>query len=105
EAAFHQPRLDASGEPAVTVDDRLPEAVFEAVAAALPARRGALSVYPVLFASPNAVLREAGRNAGMADIASPWSGAVAADAAGKSGLTSDLSTEDCRSRRMTRPPA
>jgi len=33
----------------------------------------------VLFASPNAVMREpgGGLNHGMADIASPWSGAAA----------------------------
>jgi len=34
----------------------------------------------VLFASPSAVMHEAGRNIGMAEIASPWSGAVAEQA-------------------------
>jgi gamma-glutamyltranspeptidase/glutathione hydrolase len=78
EAAFHCPRLDASGA-GVTLDRRLPPEVAAALEPALAMRRGALDLYPVLFASPNAVLRELpGRlNRGMADIASPWSGVAA----------------------------
>lgn len=78
EAAFHCPRLDVSGGPAATLDARLPAAVFDAVAAHLPAVTAETSAYPVLFASPSATLRRDGRNQGMADIGSPWSGAIAA---------------------------
>ncbi len=79
EEAFRQPRLDVSGDGRVTLDDRLPAEVEQAIAARLPVVRGAVSAYPVLFASPSAVLRDtaAAVNHGMADIASPWSGAVA----------------------------
>jgi len=41
---------------------------------------GETRAYPVLFASPSAVMREGVRNLGMAEIASPWSGAVAEQA-------------------------
>jgi gamma-glutamyltranspeptidase / glutathione hydrolase len=81
EAAFHQPRLDESGGGTVTLDARLPPEVAAAVAAeGQPVERGETSAYPVLFASPSAVMREGGRNIGMAEIASPWSGAVAEQA-------------------------
>jgi len=78
EAAFHCPRLDASGA-GVTLDNRLSAEIKAAIDPALAVRRGALDVHPVLFASPNAVMREpaGGLNRGMADIASPWSGAAA----------------------------
>ncbi|HWA43673.1 MAG TPA: gamma-glutamyltransferase [Hypericibacter adhaerens] len=77
EAAFHCPRLDASGA-GVTLDERLPAEVAAAIDRSLTVRRGALDLHPVLFASPNAVMRDPakGRNRGMADIASPWSGAA-----------------------------
>lgn len=78
EAAFHQPRLDESGSGTVTVDARLPPEVAAAVAGeGQPVEIGQTRAYPTLFASPSAVRRESGRNAGMAEIASPWSGAVA----------------------------
>lgn len=78
EAAFHCPRLDASGA-GVTLDRRLAPEVAAAIDPALAARRGALDLYPVLFASPNAVVRDLpGRlNRAMADTASPWSAAAA----------------------------
>jgi hypothetical protein len=45
----------------------------------MPAGREPLSVYPVHYACPSAVLRDpaAGLNFGMGEIASPWAGAVA----------------------------
>jgi len=76
EEAFRQPRIDATGNGAATVDERLPAAVERAVAAVLPVRRGPASVYPVRFGSPTAVLRAADGNHGAGDIASPWSGVV-----------------------------
>jgi gamma-glutamyltranspeptidase/glutathione hydrolase len=77
--AFHQPRLDVSGEGRAVLDSRLPDDVERAVAALMPAGREPLSVYPVHYACPSAVLRDpaAGLNFGMGEIASPWAGAVA----------------------------
>jgi gamma-glutamyltranspeptidase / glutathione hydrolase len=79
EEAFHQPRLDVSGEGRAVLDTRLAPAVEREVAALMPVLRELVGVYPVQFASPSAVLRDAasGLNHGMAEIASPWSGAVA----------------------------
>ena len=47
------------------------------VAADGPVEVGETRAYPVLFASPSAVMQAEHRNIGMAEIASPWSGAVA----------------------------
>jgi gamma-glutamyltranspeptidase/glutathione hydrolase len=79
EETFHQPRLDVSGEGRAILDARLSPAVEREIAASMPVLREPVAVYPVQFASPSAVLRDAasGSNYGMADIASPWSGAVA----------------------------
>jgi Gamma-glutamyltransferase len=77
ETAFHQPRLDESGSGIVTLDARLGPEVIAAVAADGPVEVGETRAYPVLFASPSAVMQAEHRNIGMAEIASPWSGAVA----------------------------
>jgi gamma-glutamyltranspeptidase / glutathione hydrolase len=77
EAAFHQPRLDESGAGVFTLDRRMDPASVAAVAAEGPIVLGEPRPYPVLFASPCAVLRERDRHIGMAEIASPWSGALA----------------------------
>src|SRR5262252_3132403 len=47
EEAFHQPRLDMSGDGTVTLDSRLPPAVADALAARFPVLRAPVSVYPV----------------------------------------------------------
>jgi len=79
EEAFHQPRLDVSGEGRAVLDARLSAATERAVAALMPVSRGPTSVYPVQFACPSAVLCDSatGLNHGMGEIASPWAGAVA----------------------------
>jgi gamma-glutamyltranspeptidase/glutathione hydrolase len=79
EEAFHQPRLDVSGEGRAILDVRLPAEVGRAVAALMPVLREPASVYPVQFACPSAVLRDpaTGLQHGMGEIASPWAGAVA----------------------------
>ncbi|HSE77139.1 MAG TPA: gamma-glutamyltransferase [Alphaproteobacteria bacterium] len=78
ETAFHQPRVDASGEPQASVDSRLPEAVFDAIAARMPVRRVELVVLPTNYACPSAILVDGatGSRTGMTDVMSPWSGAV-----------------------------
>src|SRR5262245_24664162 len=79
EEAFHQPRLDVSGEGRAILDERLPAEVERAVAALMPVLREPTSVYPVQFACPSAVLRDpaTGLHHGMGEIASPWAGAIA----------------------------
>jgi len=77
ETAFHCPRLDVSGGAYATLDARLEPDVLAAVERVMPAGIAELAAYPALFASPSATLRRDGRNEGMADIASPWSGAAA----------------------------
>ena len=79
EEAFHQPRLDVSGEGRAILDIRLPAAVESAVAALMPVLREPASVYPVQFACPSAALRDpaTGLHHGMGEIASPWAGAIA----------------------------
>jgi gamma-glutamyltranspeptidase/glutathione hydrolase len=79
EDAFHQPRIDASGGETVGVDPRLPETVKKALADAFPTEETELVVYPTNFACPSAVLNDSreGTHAGIGDVMSPWSGAVA----------------------------
>ena len=77
EDAFHCPRLDVSGGAGATLDVRLARATLDAVAASMPVMVAETAAYPVLFASPSAVLRRGPENQGMADIGSPWSGAAA----------------------------
>lgn len=79
EAAFHQPRIDASGGETVSVDPRLPEAVRKALADQFPTTETELVLYPTNYACPSAVLRDPdeGTHFGVTDVMSPWSGAVA----------------------------
>jgi gamma-glutamyltranspeptidase/glutathione hydrolase len=83
--ACHQPRLDVSGTPQVTVDARLPRALTDHLDEHLIGThqvvRAPNGVYPALYACPNVVLRDEGRgvNVGGAFVMSPWSKAVAAD--------------------------
>jgi gamma-glutamyltranspeptidase/glutathione hydrolase len=82
EAAFHHPRIDASGGDTVGVDPRLPPAVQEALASKFPIAATELVVLPTNFACPSAVYRDpaTGEHCGVSDVMSPWSGAVAEDA-------------------------
>lgn len=80
EAAFHQPRLDASiiGQP--FLDPLLPEDVRRAVKARFPQavekRRDPL---PLSYACPSAVQIESdGNRVGMTEIAQPWAGMAGA---------------------------
>src|SRR5262249_56240153 len=53
EEAFHQPRLDVSGEGRAILDDRLPTEVERAVAALMPVIREPGSVYPLQLPRPS----------------------------------------------------
>ncbi len=79
EDAFHQPRIDASGGETVGVDPRHAPGVQKMLAAKFPVSPTELVVYPTNFACPSAVLRDpvSGEHQGIADVLSPWSGAVA----------------------------
>ncbi|MES2563054.1 MAG: gamma-glutamyltransferase [Pseudomonadota bacterium] len=79
DAAFHQPRIDASGGDSVSVDPRLLEPIRKALADQFPTVDTELVVYPTNYACPSAVLRDPneGVHFGISDVMSPWSGAVA----------------------------
>ncbi|MBM3516413.1 MAG: gamma-glutamyltransferase [Alphaproteobacteria bacterium] len=78
--AFAAPRLDVSGGDVVGLDDRLPDAVRQAVAARYPTRVDRHGVYPALFACPNLVARDgaSGQAHGAAFVMSPWAQVAAA---------------------------
>ena len=78
EDAFHHPRIDASGGDSVGVDSRMPQPVIQKLQAELPVNLTELLVYPTNFACPSSVYQAVdGEHFGMADVMSPWSGAVA----------------------------
>lgn len=79
EVAAHHPRIDVSGPEHVSADRKLPEAVLAALRAAGPLEEVDHGVIPINFACPNIIRRGAdGGVVGVSDLASPWSGAVAA---------------------------
>jgi gamma-glutamyltranspeptidase/glutathione hydrolase len=79
DAAFAQPRIDASGGGTVTVDARLGPAIAGALAASHGVRIMPPTVYPLLFACPVAVARDPGDglNHGAVEPWQPWGDAVA----------------------------
>ena len=78
EQAFHQPRIDISGDLGeVLADASLPAAVLAALQADFSVTRTRNQVFPYAFACPSGVLRERGMNMGCAEIMSPWGDAVA----------------------------
>ncbi len=80
DAAMHLPRINATGGGRATVDPQLPAEATAAIASRIETVTGERAVYPVLYASPQAVTRDSatGINKGAAEPALPWSGAVAA---------------------------
>jgi gamma-glutamyltranspeptidase/glutathione hydrolase len=79
EVAAHHPRIDVSGPEHVSADRKLPEAVLAALRAGGPLDEVDHGVIPINFACPNIIRRSAdGSVVGVSDLASPWSGAVAA---------------------------
>ena len=78
EDAAHQPRIDVSDPAYLSADRRLPHDVLDALSADGPTDIVEHGVMPINFACPNMIVAEAaGARAGIADVASPWSGAVA----------------------------
>src|SRR3546814_3346077 len=59
EDAFHQPRIDISGDHKANVDRRLGSDVFAALEERMPVVPLEDTVYPSMFACPNAVMQDA----------------------------------------------
>ncbi len=77
EEAFHQPRIDVSGNGEVTADKLLGAEIQQALAREMPTSAVRRTVFPYAFACPAAVLRDGRRNMGCTEIMSPWGDAVA----------------------------
>jgi gamma-glutamyltranspeptidase / glutathione hydrolase len=75
--AIHQPRIDASEGAVVIGDVRLPMQVREALRARFDYEEARVQTYPMKFACPSVVLREADTNSGATEISQPWGEAVA----------------------------
>jgi gamma-glutamyltranspeptidase / glutathione hydrolase len=71
EDAFHIPRIDAS-TPTIKVNVRAEPGVVATIGAKFPVEIVEDTLYPVNFAIPSAVMREASGNVGMAHPTSPW---------------------------------
>jgi len=77
EDAFHQPRIDVSGDGRATMDPRLGGAVAEAIEAHMPVFEEQRTVFPTAYANPNGVCKEGDDFAGIGEIMNPVGGAVA----------------------------
>ena len=77
DAAFHQPRIDVSGDGQITADRSLSPEILNALAQELPTSTARRTVYPYPFACPAGVLRDGVHNMGCTEIMSPWGDAVA----------------------------
>ncbi|HEX2116567.1 MAG TPA: gamma-glutamyltransferase, partial [Alphaproteobacteria bacterium] len=79
ETAFHQPRIDVSGETKIRIDTRLADDVADAVAARYPSHRAEHTVLPVNYACPCAIqIGPDGERTGITDVMTPGSGAAVA---------------------------
>ncbi len=81
DTACHQPRIDASGGPQVTVDSRLSSEVVAGLTASHRVDVAQHGVYPALFACPNmtAYHPATGMSEGAAYVMSPWAEVAAAN--------------------------
>lgn len=77
EDAFHQPRIDVSGDGRATMDPRLGGAVAEAIKAHMPVFEEQRTVFPTAYANPNGVCVEGDGFAGIGEIMNPIGGAAA----------------------------
>lgn len=79
EAAFHQPRIDASGGGAIVADEALPHEIHAALREIAPVTTAPRTVHPYAFAVPAGVMRRGGMNMGCTEITTPWGDAVHED--------------------------
>ncbi|QPC44662.1 gamma-glutamyltransferase [Kaustia mangrovi] len=77
EEAFHHPRIDMSGGPAVIADETLGDETLAALRARHEVATTRRTVFPFAFACPAAVMRDGDGNTGATEIMSPWGDAVA----------------------------
>ncbi|UIJ70465.1 gamma-glutamyltransferase [Aurantimonas sp. HBX-1] len=77
DAAFHHPRIDASGGPAVIADEALSPEIIATLAESRRVVTAPRTVYPNSFAFPAGVMRRGAENSGASEIMSPWGDAVA----------------------------
>lgn len=77
EEAFHQPRIDVSGDGRATMDPRLGDAVAEAIESHMPVFREQKTVYPTAYANLNAVMQDEDGFVGIGEVMNPIGGAVA----------------------------
>lgn len=77
EEAFHQPRIDVSGDGRATMDPRLGDAVEAAISAHMPVFREQKTVYPTAYANLNAVMKDGDGFVGIGEVMNPVGGAVA----------------------------
>ncbi|NDV85448.1 gamma-glutamyltransferase [Aurantimonas aggregata] len=77
DAAFHHPRIDASGGPAVIADEALSPEILAALGQTRRVVTAPRTVYPNSFACPAGVMRRGAQNFGATEIMSPWGDAVA----------------------------
>ncbi len=79
EEAFLTPRIDAS-TPTIGINRDAPADIAARVATRYPVEIVTDTLYPVRFAIPSAVQRDAsGRNSGMSHHTNPWAGVAAED--------------------------
>ena len=76
EEAFHHPRIDNSGGPAIIADEDLSPDILQALDAVGPMLTTKRTVFPYAFACPAGVMRAGGMNMGCTEITSPWGDAV-----------------------------
>ncbi|MEX2628966.1 MAG: gamma-glutamyltransferase [Tistlia sp.] len=77
EEAFHQPRIDFSGGPAVVADESLPAETLAALRAGHEVVETKRTVFPYGFACPAGVLGDTTGSWGATEPLSPWGDAVA----------------------------
>jgi gamma-glutamyltranspeptidase/glutathione hydrolase len=78
EEAFHQPRIDVSGNGKVIADPLLSDEIQQALTAVLPTTLARRHVYPYAYACPAGVSRHNGLNMGCTETYTPYGDAVAA---------------------------
>ena len=77
EEAFHEPRIDMSGEATLIADRALPAHILAELEEAYSTVTARRTVFPYAFAVAAAVLRRGDMNMGCTEIMSPWGDAVA----------------------------
>jgi gamma-glutamyltranspeptidase/glutathione hydrolase len=76
-SAAHHPRIDVNGSDGFAIDRRIPPQIAKPLLAKPGASLVEHRVFPIRFACPNLVLRDAdGLNHGISDVMSPWSAAI-----------------------------